>query len=40
MFKETNSVLFKDMKKFLTEMLAIGVFIGLIWLYLEWKARK
>ncbi len=40
MFRRIKGVLFKDMKEFLTEMLAIGVFVGLIWLYLEWKARK
>jgi len=28
------------MKEFLLEMLAIGIFVGFLWLYLEWRARK
>ncbi len=28
------------MKDFLLEMLAIGIFVGILWLYLEWRARK
>lgn len=29
-----------DLKELFVELLAIAIFVGLLWLYLEWRARR